>query len=133
MDLTRSFCQLLITLAVFDIIFLVSAIVSFSLPLLSDNWRMVTQHSTLSCINHSPHTSPSALLTCDLAVPHAICPNIYEWFSLVCGLYSYGALHFHCVRCIKVNVRLIFINNKQNKYSESESSSFKILFYNDRI
>ena len=41
-DLTASFCQLLTMLAVFDSILVVSAVISFSLPLLSQHWNLVT-------------------------------------------------------------------------------------------
>ena len=40
-DLTASFCQLLTMLAVFDSILVVSAVISFSLPLLSQHWNLV--------------------------------------------------------------------------------------------
>ena len=41
-ELTPSFCQLLIMLAVFDSILVVSASISFSLPLISQHWNLVT-------------------------------------------------------------------------------------------
>jgi len=39
--LKKSFCQILTMLAVFDTFFVISAIIAFSLPLISDYWNMV--------------------------------------------------------------------------------------------
>ena len=40
-DLSHTFCQLLTMLAVFDSILVVSAVISFSLPLISQHWNLV--------------------------------------------------------------------------------------------
>ena len=40
-DLSNTFCQLLTMLAVFDSILVVSAVISFSLPLISQYWNLV--------------------------------------------------------------------------------------------
>ena len=40
-DLSDTFCQLLTMLAVFDSILVVSAVISFSLPLISQHWNLV--------------------------------------------------------------------------------------------
>ena len=40
LDLKRTFCQILTMLAVFDTIFVITATVAFSLPMISDYWNM---------------------------------------------------------------------------------------------
>ena len=49
-DLKKSFCQILTMLAVFDTFFVISAIIAFSLPLISDYWNMVTNNFLICTI-----------------------------------------------------------------------------------
>ena len=66
-DLKKSFCQILTMLAVFDTFFVISAIIAFSLPLISDYWNMVTNNFLICTIFSSlllprwylPHCSPT--------------------------------------------------------------------------
>ena len=86
-ELSRSSCQLLITLAVYDTIFVVSPSLcrssqttggwSFLVLFPSDTWTLRVEYSA-PC----------------LALPDALWPNILEWVG---GVHSLGEINLHCL------------------------------------